>query len=239
MKIRSQEDLEEAINHYGILPFFRNNVKRLSIEEMAPPSIIFGGNEFDGCWEWKGPIIRKRNSIYGKFFRKKAGYVSKALMPHFLNWRRSQFVMREGEKEEMIYDIISINDKITSTELREHIFGASRNHKRTMFDLPELESSGQIFPEKNKPSRHTLESPLQKLQMGSYICISDFKYKQTKKGEKYGWGVAEYTLLENIFSPEDLIVDISPEDSLEYMVKFISERFDLNKAGEIKKLLEK
>lgn len=241
MKIRSKEELEEAISRFGILPFFRNNVRGLSIEEMAPPSLLFGGNEFDGCWEWKGPVIRKRTSAYGKFFKRKAGFVNEVLLPHFLNFRRSQFSIIEGSKEEMIYDIIGINDKITSTELREGILGLQIDRKRTMYDLPDLENPS-ILPaanERKKPGRHALETPLQYLQMGGYVCISDFRYKITRRGERYGWGVAEYSLPENIFQREHLIVKETPDESLELMVQYVSERFSRSKELEIRKLLSK
>lgn len=240
MKIRSKEELEEAISRFGILPFFRNNIKGLSIEEMAPPSLLFGGNEFDGCWEWKGPVIRKRTSAYGKFFKRKAGFISETLLPHFLNLRRSQYSIKEGSKEEMIYDIIGINDKITSTELREGILGL-QNRKRTMYDLPDLEDPSGVksTDETKKPGRHVLESPLQYLQMGGYICISDFRYKTTRRGERYGWGVAEYSLPENIFQREHLIVDLPPDESLEFMVQYVSERYSRSKEMDIIKLLSK
>ena len=241
MKIRSQEELEEAISRFGILPFFRNNIEGMSIEEMAPPSILFGGNEYEGCWEWKGPVIRKRQCAYGKFFKKKAGYISNSLLPHFLNFRRNQVSIKEGSKEEMIYDIIGINDKITSTELREGILRTSASRKRTMYDLPDLSSSPDRKDSegKKKPGRHALESPLQQLQMGGYICISDFRYKKTKHGERYGWGVAEYSLPENIFPREMLFTDLSPNESLEFMIQYISERYPRSNYSEIRKLLSK
>lgn len=238
MKIRSKEELEEAISRFGILPFFRNNIRGLSIEEMAPHSLLFGGNEYDGCWEWKGPVIRKRTSAYGKFFKRKAGFISETLLPHFLNLRRSRYSIKEGSKEEMIYDIIGINDKITSTELREGILGF-QNRKRTMYDLPDISNTSGVKTtvETKKPGRHSLESPLQYLQMGGNVCISDFRYKTTRRGERYGWGVAEYSLPENLFKKEYLITELTPDESLEFMVQYVSERYCHSKELDIRKLL--
>ena len=74
--IDSRETLALAAESLGILPFFPNLVKGLSVEEMCAPGMLFGGNYDEGCWEWKGPVIRKRTTAYGKFFQRKAGFVS-------------------------------------------------------------------------------------------------------------------------------------------------------------------
>lgn len=232
MKIDTEIRLEEAATYYGILPFFRNNIKGFSVEEMTTPELLFGGNEYEGCWEWKGPVIRNRTTAYGKFFRKKAGFVSLELLPYFLKMRRSEVAIPPGSVDEMIYDIISVNDRMTSTDLRETMLGKPR--RRTACDLPDITSPmsgiGPGFPadgaaEGKRPSRHTLEAPLQRLQMGGYLCISDFRYKQTKRGERYGWGVAEYSTPEMLFDSERLTVDLSPEECREYIVDYVMERF--------------
>lgn len=223
MRITSQEELEEAAIHYGVLPFFRNNIKGFSVEEMTTPGLLFGGNEFEGCWEWKGPVVRKRTTAYGKFFRKKAGWVSKELLPHFLRYRRSRIWPKAGTTDEMIHDIIEINDCMTSTELRESLLGKPR--KRTAYDLPDIDTGLPAEGNNKKPSRHILEAPLQRLQMGGWICISDFRYKQTKNGERYGWGVAEYSTPETLFDREELTSTLGPEESLELMVEHVRARY--------------
>lgn len=210
--IDSREKLAEAAESFGILPFFPNNIKGLSVEEMCSPGMLFGGNYYEGCWEWKGPVIRQRKAAYGKFFRRKAGFVSLDLIPDFLNFRRANYPVKPGSTEEMLLEIIKENDSLTSTELKKLIFG---KHKRSSgFDLPE---QGNIIIE-NKKSK-SLESPLQRLQMGGWIIISDFEYKRTKTGERYGWGVARYSTPELNF--EDL--EISPEKSWEESFQFILE----------------
>ena len=49
--VTSAAELEEAPAKYGILPFFRNNIRGFSVEEMTAPGLLFGGNEIEGCWE--------------------------------------------------------------------------------------------------------------------------------------------------------------------------------------------
>ena len=49
--ISSIDDLEEAIIHFGILPFFSNCIEGFSVEEMAEPGMLFGGAAGEeGCW---------------------------------------------------------------------------------------------------------------------------------------------------------------------------------------------
>lgn len=224
MTITSLQELEGAALGMGLLPFFRNNIRGFSIEEMTPPGLLFGGNEYEGCWEWKGPVVRKRSTVYGKFFRRKAGYVSRELLPYFLKYRRDRYPVTPGSTEEMLLDIIRINDSMTSTDLRESMREGPR--RRTAFDLPELTPDTADAPTtRTRPSRHKLEAPLQKLQMGGWLCISDFRYKLTKRGERYGWGVAEYSTPEMLFDREDLETDLSPAECLEFIKDYVGRRF--------------
>lgn len=236
MIITSQQDLEKAAVELGILPFFRNNIKGFSVEEMTPPRLLFGGNEYEGCWEWKGPVIRKRTTAYGKFFRRKAGFVSRELLPYFLTFRRGTVKVAPGSTDEMIYDIIDINDGMTSTDLRQSLLGAPR--RRSAADLPSA-SPDVAYPAAagKKSGRHLLEAPLQRLQMGGRLCISDFRYKLTRHGERYGWGVAEYSTPESLFPGESLYVDMSPQECLEYITDYVGKRFPRASAEQLRKLL--
>lgn len=220
--IDSQESLEKAAVTLGILPFFPNNVKGLSVEEMCKPGLLFGGNYDEGCWEWKGPVIRRGTTAYGKFFNRKAGFISLELLPHFLNFRRVAYPIKEASTEEMVLEIIRENDSLTSTELKKLIFS---DYERTQWDeLPLMKSQTNI--EGKRERRKSLEGPLQRLQMGGWIIISDFEYKITKKGERYGWGVARYSTPENVFG--DMInmnTKFTPQESKEIILHEIQKRW--------------
>lgn len=218
--ISSQTELEEAALHYGILPFFPNNIPGFSVEEMCAPGMLFGGNEYEGCWEWKGPVVRNRTTAYGKFFRRKAGFVSRELLPYFLKFRREAYPISPGSTEEVLFEIIEINDRMSSTDLRNIINNKPR--KRQAFDLPDYAVYGSdsgIQTGSGSSKRHKLEGPLQRLQMGGWICISDFVYKQTRKGDRYGWGVAEYSTPGFLFDLPDLAGLPSAEECLEIIVE--------------------
>lgn len=86
--IDSMIALEQQVLREGFLPFFRCGIPGFSIEERTAPEYWFADGE-DGPWEWKGPLIREGHCAYGKFFRKKAGYVSLEWLPHLMNYRRT------------------------------------------------------------------------------------------------------------------------------------------------------
>lgn len=223
--------MAEAVEKFQLLPFFPNNVSGLSIEEMCAPGLLFGGNYDEGCWEWKGPVIRRQIAAYGKFFRRKAGFVGLELLPDFLNYRRKIYPVKPGEMEEMLLDIIKENDSLTSTELKQLIFGSKRRNWEELVDNNDI-----IL---NKSKRKSLESLLQKLQMGGWILISDFEYKRTKNGERYGWGVARYSTPEVIFG--ELLEKRkgeTPQDSLDYIINFMKKKIKFTTANTWKTLLK-
>lgn len=229
MRIDSIESMERAATDWGILPFFRNGIRGFSVQEMAAPGALFGDEE--GCWEWKGPVIRERTTAYGKFFRHKAGFVSKALLPDFLNYRRNRYPIAEGSVEEMILDIIRISDSLSSTQLKKLIFG-DRSKKRVQgefVDTDFIQWDGK---------RKSLEGPLQRLQMGGWLLISDFQYKLTRRGERYGWGVAVYSTPEAWLPDVATEVQCSPEESLEHLVAAMALRLPHIDKSAIRKLLE-
>lgn len=212
--ITNRKLLEKAALHYGMLPFFANKIEGFSIEEMAAPGMLFGGSHGEaGCWEWKGPVIQEQTTAYGKFFNRKAGFVSLELLPDFLNYRREAYPIKADSPEQMILELIRTNGGLTSSELRKLIFG-SPSRKRKPEDLV-----GAV--ECVKPKRHVLEAPLQRLQMGGRLLIADFEYKLTSRGERYGWGVALYATPEMWFDNLTM-TDRTPAKSFEFLVNSLS-----------------
>ncbi len=212
--ITNRKQLEEAALRYGMLPFFSNKIEGFSIEEMAAPGMLFGGVHGEaGCWEWKGPVIQEQTTAYGKFFNRKAGFVSLELLPDFLNYRREAYPIKGDSPEQMILDLIRTNGGLTSSELRKLIFG-SPSRKRNPYDL--VGAADFV-----KPKRHVLEAPLQRLQMGGRLLIADFEYKLTSRGERYGWGVALYATPEMWFDNLAMTAR-TPAESFEFLVNSLS-----------------
>lgn len=225
--ISTRQQLEQTALTYGILPFFANGISGFSVEEMAAPGMLFGeNNDYDGCWEWKGPVIRQQTLAYGKFFRRKAGFVSLELLPDFINYRRAAYPLAPDSTEALIAELVDIMGSATSSQLRKTIF-------ENPDDLPATLKAGP------KVRRSVLEGPLQRLQMSGRLLITDFVYKTSARGELYGWGVALYSTpelwFERSFGPPR---GRTPQESFNYIVDHVSRRLSGVKRGLIEILLK-
>lgn len=174
--IKSKSDLIEVINEYGFLPFFENSIEGFSIEEHISPECWWHSDTGEwSAWEWKGPVIRETGCAYGKFFEKKACYISDEWFADFANYRRDgyDFDARFDDglasyRDKRLYELVSANAPIISKELKE--LGDYRKGGNKGFD-----------------------TIMNRLQAQCYINISDFAYMKNKKGEPYGWGLAVYS----------------------------------------------
>ncbi len=192
--IVTQEQLEQRIQEWGFLPFFKNGVEGFSIEEIVPEDLLFGDNEQGNAWEWKGPIISHWQCAYGKFFNGKVGYVSLDWLPDFMNWRRYRYSLKKHSADaKHILDVLKENESMLSKDLKiASGFSLSRKRKKINPDDP----NKTIVDKKNGP---TFDSLIANLEMGTYVCIADFEYQLSKKGVPYGWGVARYCTPEAMY----------------------------------------
>ena len=71
------DELVDVINDIGFLPLFSNGVEGFSVEEMTYSDCWWCGDEEIDPWEWRAIIAREEDIAYGKFFNKKAGFISK------------------------------------------------------------------------------------------------------------------------------------------------------------------
>ena len=101
-KLESMEDLLQAVEYYGFLPFFPNDIPGFSVEEMCAPAYWFAEDR-DGPWEWKGPAAQTKRCAYGKLFRKKAGFVSREWLPELVN-----FLIEECSKRKINISLPSL-----------------------------------------------------------------------------------------------------------------------------------
>ena len=184
-ELSSREDLIEAVKYYGFLPFFANEISGFSIEEMTPASRWF--TSLEGPWEWKGPVISEGDCVYGKFFSKKAGFVSNRWFPDFANVRRDgyDFDARTEDglsswSDQYLYSIISSRHSILSRDAK--ILGG--------YVKPKKDGKDAWQPRKG------FDTSITRLQMQCYVIISDFEYERSKTGEFYGWGIARYAIPE-------------------------------------------
>lgn len=218
--IKSPADLIEAINKYGFLPYFRNSIEGFSIEEHIEPRYWFGDDE--GAWEWKGSVIQETGCAYGKFFEHKAVYISKEWFPDFANYRRDGYdfdaLYDDGlarHTDKILYDLLDKNAPVISKELKK--LGDYRKGGNKGFD-----------------------TSITRLQEQCYIIISNFVYMTDRRGQPYGWGVAEYSTPEK-FMGEDFTKKVyrrEPQESYELIYEHLKKILPNAADGQIKKILK-
>lgn len=218
------------------MPFFKNTIEGFSIEEMTPPELLFGDDMENGPWQWKGPIISNWQSAYGKFFRGKAGYVSLEWLPDFMNWRRMVYpIDKESEDSRRILNVLVENESMLSKQLK-IASGFSLSRKKTKFN-PEDPTE----PIVNKNNGMAFDSLIEQLQMGTHVCIADFEYLISKKGEPYGWGVARYCTPEamypELFPINNQVDGRTPEESRNRIIEHLCELFPDVEKKKIEKLI--
>ena len=209
-KIEGMEDIVDLIDELGFLPFFRNPIEGFSLEEKTPQEFWFD-HESVGVWEWKGPIISRNESAYGKFYRGKAVWISRDWYPDFVNYRRFRRHLTADEK--FILETLKGEDSLLSKELKAFT-GYSRPRTKAIDPFGErLTHLDSMLGDDDGRKREGFETALTHLQMAGYVIISDFEYSRDKKGNTYGWGVARYTTPESYFGESTLHVDRTPHES--------------------------
>jgi hypothetical protein len=209
----------ELIEKWGFVPFFRNEIRGFSIEELIERSLWFTGN--DGPWEWKGPVIRECGCAYGKFFCSKAVFISREWYPEFANWRRDGYdydarfedgLASLGDKH--VYDLLEAHGPLLSTELKQ------------------LGGFG-------KDGRKGFDTVLTRLQMQGYVTTADFEYRRDKHGAPYGWGIARYAVPELHFGADFTarVYAHTPEESRQRILAHLAALFPQATETQLQKLL--
>jgi len=70
---------------------FKNDIDGFSLEERTVPEYRWSDNPEIDPWMWRAIIARRHDIVYGKFFDKKAGFISKKWLPVFANYRRDGY----------------------------------------------------------------------------------------------------------------------------------------------------
>lgn len=207
--IRNEEQLEEYVTEVGFLPLFANKIKGFSVEEHTSPEYWWTGNEDRDPWYWREIAARNGNVAYGKFFDRKAGFISKTWLPYFANYRRDGYDFdsswddeRESYRNKKIMDLFADGAELFSYEIKE---------------LAGFSSGG----EKN------FEGTITDLQMKTYLTVKDFRQKINKRGELYGWAIAVYSTPDSLFGTEYVRSAYceAPSVSFERIVENVMNRF--------------
>ena len=172
--LHSPDDLMKMITEIGFLPLFSNAIPGFSVEEHTPAEDWWIDDPARDPWAWRQILAQDKGVAYGKFFDKKAGFVSREWFPVFANYRR------DGYDYEGLYE----DGKMTG------------RCKRIM-DVLELnenaEGRGMLSCEIRRRAavEKGFEGALTDLQMKTFLIMSGFRQRRNKRGETYGWHVAE------------------------------------------------
>ncbi len=217
--IHSCQELMDCVQEVGFLPLLESGIRGYAAESMMAEECRY--IEFDDgswewpLWQWKGPVVREGNCVYGKFFASKAGFISLDWWPDLYNWRRSQHPVPEED---------SIEGIILAT-LREHGSMITR----------ELRAACG-FTGKNMRSK--FDAYITRLQMACYIVTEDFVYPTDKHGREYGFGWSLLTTPETLLGKEACLCDRMPEASLQRMEQHLTQLLPSATEKQIKKLLK-
>ena len=206
--LHSPGDLKNLIHEVGFLPLFSNDIENFSVEERTPAEDWWTGRNTDP-WDWRQILAADEGIAYGKFFDKKAGFVSREWFPDFANFRRDGYdwegMYEDGKmkhRNKQILEALDITEESTGKEL-------------LTCDLKKRANVPKGF-----------EGALTELQMQTFLLMAAFRQRINKQGQPYGWHVAA------IMTPEtkwgyDHINSISrtPEESKERILEHLEKYF--------------
>ena len=201
--VHNATELMDYIQQVGFLPLLYSGIRGFSADEAVDPDYRYvllddGGWDWP-LWKWKGPIVTEGGCVYGKFFNKKAGFVSRDWWPDLYNWRHHAHpAPSAGSIEETILMTLREHGSLITRELRSAC-GFTGPKMRSRFD-------GYVT----------------RLQMACRIVTEDFVYPRDKHNHEYGWGWALLNTPEQLLGKEACHCDRTPEESLERMLAHLS-----------------
>ncbi len=194
--------LTKLIDTVGFLPLFDTVIPGFSVMSATKYAGWWTGEDERDPWQWRALIAQKGEIAYGKFFSKKAGFVSKKWFPDFVNFRRDGYdfdaryedgLARYAEKQ--IYDCFDNTRQIPSFRLKQ-MAGVEKG----------------------------FEGALTLLMMRGYLTTCGMVQKQNKKGMDYGWPCSLYTRAESLFGEAYVksAYEKKPEASLKAILEHLS-----------------
>ncbi len=198
-RIGSCSELIDCIQQVGFLPLLESGIYGFSAEAMVEDDcryVVFPDGGWDWpLWKWKGQVVAEGNTVYGKFFAGKAGFVSREWWPDLCNYRRAVHpAPEEGTIEDAILETLREHGSMITRELRAAC-GFTGPKMRSRFD-------GYVT----------------RLQMACRIVTEDFVYPVDRHNREYGWGWALLTTPEQLYGRDSCLCERSPEASFEKMV---------------------
>lgn len=222
--LHTVDDAIDYINEVGFLPLFKNEIPGFSLEERTVPEYWWSGDAEYDPWEWREIIARRGEVAYGKFFDKKAGFISKEWLPYFVNYRRDGYdfdaLWEDGKasaKQKKIMDLYC-------EDLMDSEYYSNELKKKAGF---------------GKGGEKGFDGVITGLQMQMYLCVRDFRQRKNKQGEAYGWPIAIYSTPEHLWGHDYVrsAYEENPIDSAKRIANHIMDVYPIATAGQIKNII--
>lgn len=188
-RIKSYRELINLVNETGFLPLFKNEIEGFSAEEHVSPLYWWTGDYEQDPWIWKEQIAGTGEVAYGKFFNRKAGFISMEWLPVFVNFRRDGYDF-DAKWDDELADI---------------------RHKAIMDCFENCH--GDWIMEYTGPQISQLagfgnggyknfDGIMTDLQMQTCLVIKEFRWKLGRNGQKYGMPFCIYCRPEDLWGYE-------------------------------------
>ena len=223
--IHTVEEAIDYINEIGFLPLFRNEIPGFSLEERTAPQYWWSEDVERDPWVWREIIARSGRLAYGKFFDKKAGFISKKWLPVFANHRR------DGYDFDALYE--DGKAPLKHKKIMENFMEENR-------DLRILSNELKVKAGFGKDGDKGFEGAITTLMMQLYLCNCDFRKRKNKKGQEYGWNVAEYAAPEHLWGYDVVTASYmeEPKASWQKIVEHMHDIYPIATDKQIRKVLK-
>lgn len=211
IRIKSAGELIDYVNQVGFLPLFKNEVDGFSVEERTAAEYWWCENVEVDPWMWREMIARSGEVAYGKFFNKRAGFISKEWFPYFANYRR------DGYDFDARYD-----DELASIRSKKIMDLFGEDYEKQLYSFEVKINAGF-----GKGGEKNFDGVITELQMQTYLVMRDFRCRRNKTGVEYGWPVSVYSMPEQLWG-YDWITSAYGEDpkvSKERIVSHVREMY--------------
>lgn len=217
----SAEDVAARIHEVGFLPLFATHIPGFSVEEHTFAWDWWSDDPKRDPWAWRMEIAARDDIAYGKFFDRKAGFISLPWFPVFANYRRDGYdyegMFEDGKMDgraKKILDRMELNEDAVGLEMM----------------------SGEL--RKKAAIEKGFDNVLIDLQMKSFLLISRFQQKRNKRGIEYGWHLPCFMTPETKWGYDTVNrIDESPEQSWNRITERIRQFYPAAGEKEIRKVM--
>ena len=199
-RIRTLSQLEQAIEDIGFLPYAGDEKRSLFTLGAMTDNAWFDGSDTDP-WVWRAEIAKKGAQAYGKFFGRRAGFVSRRCIPAFIAVRRDNRSL-----DELYADGVVSRGALQVWRCFE---------QRVEWTFPDLKREAGFSGQSR-----AFEAAVTELQGLFFVCISGQSQRISRAGEPYGWPNNDFGRMDVLFpTPEGGRME--PDEAEEYLLDCI------------------